>query len=104
MLKPSFKRDLVKVPSLRIVEMHGAGQARIKGMNGAKNLDRLLDVCHGCADERLLERRALLLGVTRRTIPGSGHHKLVVIDLFVVRSEEHTSELQSLRHLVCRLL
>src|SRR5258705_10047461 len=24
--------------------------------------------------------------------------------LFVVRSEEHTSELQSLRHLVCRLL
>src|SRR5205814_3492846 len=28
----------------------------------------------------------------------------VVFDLFNERSEEHTSELQSLRHLVCRLL
>src|SRR5437899_4967128 len=27
-----------------------------------------------------------------------------VVDVFVLRSEEHTSELQSLRHLVCRLL
>src|ERR1035438_1188082 len=26
------------------------------------------------------------------------------LDVFTVRSEEHTSELQSLRHLVCRLL
>src|SRR5258705_7454882 len=26
------------------------------------------------------------------------------LDMLVVRSEEHTSELQSLRHLVCRLL
>src|SRR5262245_65296140 len=30
-----------------------------------------------------------------------GHHRQVVV---VARSEEHTSELQSLRHLVCRLL
>src|SRR5262245_28904097 len=28
----------------------------------------------------------------------------VAIPIFVFRSEEHTSELQSLRHLVCRLL
>jgi hypothetical protein len=26
----------VKVPSLRIVQMHGAGQARVKGMDGAE--------------------------------------------------------------------
>src|SRR3989442_12071414 len=31
-------------------------------------------------------------------------HDLVVGHLFVVRSEEHTSELQSRPHLVCRLL
>src|SRR5436853_6692023 len=30
--------------------------------------------------------------------------ELVVIALSLSRSEEHTSELQSLRHLVCRLL
>src|SRR5258705_1166714 len=31
-------------------------------------------------------------------------HDVVVVDDQDVRSEEHTSELQSLRHLVCRLL
>src|SRR5262245_15579720 len=33
-----------------------------------------------------------------------GHTFLGEVELVVVRSEEHTSELQSLRHLVCRLL
>src|SRR5262245_64339841 len=39
------------------------------------------------------------------TAEGLGHGRIlngVLVD--VVRSEEHTSELQSLRHLVCRLL
>src|SRR5262245_64048709 len=31
-------------------------------------------------------------------------YDLVITDLMMPRSEEHTSELQSLRHLVCRLL
>src|ERR1035441_1897558 len=34
----------------------------------------------------------------------SGKYALFLVALFAVRSEEHTSELQSLRHLVCRLL
>src|SRR5437899_8082263 len=34
--------------------------------------------------------------------PGSGHHNTFCAHTW--RSEEHTSELQSLRHLVCRLL
>src|SRR5437899_4311537 len=42
----------------------------------------------------------LILGL-RIGSPGLG---LVVLDCKHVRSEEHTSELQSLRHLVCRLL
>src|SRR5205814_5939290 len=33
-----------------------------------------------------------------------GSITLLVIYSFLIRSEEHTSELQSLRHLVCRLL
>src|SRR5262245_66681924 len=32
------------------------------------------------------------------------HRDAPMRELYVVRSEEHTSELQSLRHLVCRLL
>src|SRR5262245_64149588 len=32
------------------------------------------------------------------------HHEIAVLEHELRRSEEHTSELQSLRHLVCRLL
>src|ERR1035438_6888809 len=38
----------------------------------------------------------------RRCDPGFAHSFLN--ELALIRSEEHTSELQSLRHLVCRLL
>src|SRR5436853_854942 len=34
----------------------------------------------------------------------AGKFEIEAADDFVLRSEEHTSELQSLRHLVCRLL
>src|SRR2546422_4794713 len=48
------------------------------------------------------DRRKRLLG---RDVAGTGHHHIrlraLVVDL---RSEEHTSELQSRLHLVCRLL
>src|SRR5438093_2956912 len=43
-----------------------------------------------------------------RELSGTKHHPLLVIAAFIVRflarSEEHTSELQSLTNLVCRLL
>src|SRR5437899_8726575 len=47
-----------------------------------------------------------LLGVIRDTDGGTRTVRLDPLMLFCVlaRSEEHTSELQSLRHLVCRLL
>src|SRR5437899_8901227 len=35
---------------------------------------------------------------------GASHRRQHTTGCFPVRSEEHTSELQSLRHLVCRLL
>src|SRR5258705_1879236 len=35
---------------------------------------------------------------------GSSQHEDRIIKTALLRSEEHTSELQSLRHLVCRLL
>src|ERR1017187_4110172 len=86
----SLEGDLVKVPSLRIVQMHGAGQARVKGMDGAQNLDRFVDLCHRRADQRLLEGRALLFGVARRAVPGGWDYELIVrdrpvVDLDVVR-------------------
>jgi len=35
--------------------MHGAGQARVKGMYGAQNLYRLGDLCHRGANQRLFK-------------------------------------------------
>src|SRR5205814_10561705 len=46
----------------------------------------------------VLQRRPCTFVVQR------GEHRQVGRDEPLVRSEEHTSELQSLRHLVCRLL
>src|ERR1035441_2332504 len=45
------------------------------------------------------QRTAVL--IKRGSLPYS---TLIDTDLLALRSEEHTSELQSLRHLVCRLL
>src|ERR1039458_5327954 len=39
-----------------------------------------------------------------RSLPGGWRHDLRTLFRLASRSEEHTSELQSLRHLVCRLL
>src|SRR5947199_1242240 len=44
--------------------------------------------------------RSHMRGDTTLWVPGSDHAGIAT----QVRSEEHTSELQSLRHLVCRLL
>src|ERR1035441_6215965 len=41
---------------------------------------------------------------TRRRVKGHYLVSIGTMDTILVRSEEHTSELQSLRHLVCRLL
>src|SRR5258705_9952877 len=43
-------------------------------------------------------------GSTREGNPAGQRHLLAAFDHAHGRSEEHTSELQSLRHLVCRLL
>src|SRR5438045_9652780 len=59
----------------------------------------LLSACQSPPPEKFDERTS---DRNRRHAPASlGPGSL---PLFVVRSEEHTSELQSLRHLVCRLL
>jgi hypothetical protein len=47
---------LVKVFTLRIVQVHGAGQTRVKGMNGPDNFNRLLEAGHWRTDKRLLKR------------------------------------------------
>src|SRR5205814_9496336 len=46
----------------------------------------------------------LFYNATAASGPGSRELNLLKTSIFSVRSEEHTSELQSLRHLVCRRL
>src|SRR5690625_5648544 len=45
-----------------------------------------------------------LLRASRRATPGVPGRFQVAVEMLVERSEEHTSELQSRGHLVCRLL
>src|SRR5690348_17420308 len=58
--------------------------------------------------ERLLDRTRALPGVSAAglttTIPLGGNYNSGIILAALTRSEEHTSELQSPVHLVCRLL
>src|SRR3712207_7915960 len=61
-------------------------------------LDRALDGAHRAGVERLNREQARLGSVHSRQLPE--RRRLAV----VVRSEEHTSELQSRQYLVCRLL
>src|SRR2546425_9147658 len=74
-----------------------------------KRLQVRLDVRLGVLDRD----RPLLVGpgrlrddslVQHRQVPGLRSHPVDDVPVAVVRSEEHTSELQSLAYLVCRLL
>src|SRR5205814_6565394 len=49
-------------------------------------------------------REILQGGPVRRGLHGAQVHLQSAAQQYFTRSEEHTSELQSLRHLVCRLL
>src|SRR5205814_344382 len=54
---------------------------------------------------RRLESAGYIEGYFARLSPGRlGLGLLAYVEVLLDRSEEHTSELQSLRHLVCRLL
>src|SRR5690606_40683838 len=66
-------------------------------------------VAHTCQVERDVVAHAVKLGKPDALIVGAHavfrhQHGEVVVAVLVVRSEEHTSELQSRENLVCRLL
>src|SRR5262245_64233602 len=78
----------------------GGGRARIDAqhrrgkLTARERIDLLMDENSFEEFDMYVEHRCADFGMEKIKIPGDG----------VVRSEEHTSELQSLRHLVCRLL
>src|SRR5437870_8274551 len=74
-------------------------------LNGQPGADVLI-VCHGGPSIALYAALAALhLGAGTVTFESDDRHALAVADdLGAIRSEEHTSELQSRGHLVCRLL
>src|SRR5438045_7289115 len=55
-------------------------------------------------EAELAEERVAIADALARTVRGGRAEEQPHERLHLVRSEEHTSELQSLRHLVCRLL
>src|SRR5438045_8382154 len=77
------------------VKVVAADELRAVGLVGGKtSMTRSANSAQQSSFWRYLwDRRATIFSLTMR-------HLLLV----AIRSEEHTSELQSLRHLVCRLL
>src|SRR5688572_30971988 len=75
-----------------------------------KELERVFDICHGCRRcFSLCNAFPTLFDAVDATSSGEVHDLPVrllrhVVDFARVRSEEHTSELQSQSNLVCRLL
>src|SRR5205814_10722986 len=91
---------LPSFPTRRSSDLREKGEVKILAVTALTSLDRgdLDDLGFSCDLERLVlsrARRALQAGCDGVVSSGLEAQK---------RSEEHTSELQSLRHLVCRLL
>src|SRR5262245_64583518 len=71
---------------------------------GPKLVDAHKDVAAQVGDEALLIAQVASVVVARDRVAGAAFARAQGADLVIMddRSEEHTSELQSLRHLVCR--
>src|SRR5690625_5480902 len=67
---------------------------------GKKTTDRKIFICKRRPESSCQNRRGGLPGHTIIRIVSTGH----IATSIIPRSEEHTSELQSRGHLVCRLL
>src|SRR5690606_26715183 len=76
---------------------------RIPRGHQVREVERLMHLVRTHPERGLLERRQPGLSA-QRTISVIFCEDLMPIPVYVVRSEEHTSELQSRENLVCRLL
>src|SRR5437899_9802424 len=97
--------------SLAAVAQNRALKESASFKNVEETVSKLLSVpVYTASDEKLLNEAGdgAALAITRivseqeMNSPDTGRRILLILHL--ARSEEHTSELQSLRHLVCRLL
>src|SRR3712207_5530946 len=78
-------------------------KSRLAVVCGLEEASMLFDMC-GCDSEILVEEGSKVLKGTA-VLNVSGHARAILkAERTVLRSEEHTSELQSRQYLVCRLL
>src|SRR3989449_3991566 len=106
-LTPEFKRyaqQVVKNAQALAAALVDRGYAIVSG--GTDTHLMLVDLrpknVTGKEAQELLDRAAIT--VNKNTIPGDPQKAFVTSGIRIGRSEEHTSELQSRLHLVCRLL
>src|SRR5438045_6028082 len=93
----SFAAEVTRVAREVGTEGSLGGQAEVRGVSGVWK--DLTDNVNSMA-RNLTSQVRNIADVTKAVASGDLSKKITVD----VRSEEHTSELQSLRHLVCRLL
>src|SRR3989441_3992264 len=87
-----------------LVDVHHRAHPRTKNEDGAHGVSLGFTAHYALMRDRFGER--ITLGCAGENIIVETEHRIAFEDLArgVVRSEEHTSELQSLAYLVCRLL
>src|ERR1035441_10739295 len=99
LLRPNWSKALPS-PRHQLTRPEGDGVQFVRSAETVRAI-----VAEIITPSRILGVRTRLCDVISSFIlnlPHDGLHAIVL--LFIHRSEEHTSELQSLRHLVCRLL
>src|SRR5690606_41403213 len=94
--------DAAATAALSAVALHAALPICVDAERGARRVCRAAPEAHEHA-RRARAHEVQGSGVARRTPDDHGHVELVD-EALEVRSEEHTSELQSREKLVCRLL
>src|SRR2546422_888150 len=100
-LRPLAEQDIVSKQQLDAAE--AAARAADAALAAAQAALVGADARVGAA-RAARDQAALNLSYTRITAPASGVVSKKTVELGQLRSEEHTSELQSRLHLVCRLL
>jgi len=70
--------DTQQFLAIRIDEVHRTGEARIEAMDRPQDLERLLRIVQALPPQRRLIRTVDAGGIPWTSIPGAGHHRLIV--------------------------
>src|ERR1035441_2372920 len=111
-LRPIIPPDCPATPAISLTARQSTPETKPEGRNEHYPASHAAPVAgggdcmeaHPCRDPRSRFQLQIIRSLVEHADRSPQVHRLRELCACVPRSEEHTSELQSLRHLVCRLL